>query len=936
MKYIFSFSLIFCAIVAQAQQRSLDHSDYDSWNRIGDYEMTLDGKYIAVQTDAQQGDSHVELIRTSNGKSNRFERASNPAFTSDGMWLFFQVSAPYEEIRQLKLKETKKEDMPKDVLVKVNVRNGRVDTVGEVGDFRVHRYHGAFVAVQFEEEPEVDTASVEESSDFVLDGEEEKHGSGYYDEDAKSWYIWNVTTGVRDTLERVSSFSWARNVPNAAFVQSAGDSTQPARVMRWFALNGQFVEVDTAFEKASRLTLDVNGRYLAYLTTHDSDDADIRYFDLKLSDGTTFSRTVLESKDAEIPEGWMISEFNPVNFSENASALYLGTRPVPVIYEEDTTILKSERVSLDIWSWTDEEIQPMQKVNSKSDEERSYEGRIRMSDMAFVQLEDEELEHVAINPKIELDIAVGYMTPHKERASLSWHYPTPNDFYIINLNTGEKSLVARAVRSFPRLSPAGKYVYWWDGVSKEWKGYRVSDGQALVLSANIDTPVYNEEHDTPDEPDSYGSAGWTEGDAEFVLYDAFDIWSVTPGGAAKNLTNGAGRRDHIRYRYEKIENDEVYLPSNQWMLYAFNEDDKSTAYVEFDLEKNRLESLVKGDFQLLSLSKADSAEVYTYRRSTFVDYPEIYVVRGDDLDDAKVVTHTNPQQSEFRWGTSELVHWTTPKGRDMEGLLYKPSDFDPNKQYPVLVYFYETYSDDLHRYYAPAPSASVINFPYFLSNEYIIFIPDVAYEEGHPGASAEECIISGAEMIAQYPWADASRMAIQGQSWGGYQVAHLVTRTNMFKCAMAGAPVSNMTSAYGGIRWGSGMSREFQYERTQSRIGGTLWERRDLYLENSPVFYADQVQTPLLIMHNDGDGAVPWYQGIEYFMALRRLNRPVWMLVYNGEEHNLMQRHNRKDLSIRMAQFFDYYLKDAPIPEWMAQGRRYNEKEHNPATQLQD
>ncbi len=223
-----------------------------------------------------------------------------------------------------------------------------------------------------------------------------------------------------------------------------------------------------------------------------------------------------------------------------------------------------------------------------------------------------------------------------------------------------------------------------------------------------------------------------------------------------------------------------------------------------------------------------------------------------------------------------------------------------------------------------------------MSNEYIIFIPDVVYEEGYPGRSAEECILSGTEYIAQNNWIDASRMAIQGQSWGGYQVAHLVTRTDMFACGMAGAPVSNMTSAYGGIRWGSGMSREFQYERTQSRIGGTLWERPDLYLENSPVFYADRVNTPLLIMHNDGDGAVPWYQGIEYFMALRRLRQPVWMLVYNNEEHNLMQRHNRMDLSIRMGQFFDHYLKGAPAPEWMVQGRPYLQKDYNPATELID
>ena len=163
-------------------------------------------------------------------------------------------------------------------------------------------------------------------------------------------------------------------------------------------------------------------------------------------------------------------------------------------------------------------------------------------------------------------------------------------------------------------------------------------------------------------------------------------------------------------------------------------------------------------------------------------------------------------------------------------------------------------------------------------------------------------------------------MAIQGQSWGGYQTAYLVTRTNMFKAAGAGAPVSNMFSAYGGIRWESGMSRQYQYEQTQSRIGATMWEAPELYKENSPVFFADKVKTPLLIMHNDNDGAVPWYQGIEYFMALRRLHKPVWLLQYNKEAHNLKERRNSNDLSVRLQQFFDHYLKGTPIPVWMKTG----------------
>jgi dipeptidyl aminopeptidase/acylaminoacyl peptidase len=257
----------------------------------------------------------------------------------------------------------------------------------------------------------------------------------------------------------------------------------------------------------------------------------------------------------------------------------------------------------------------------------------------------------------------------------------------------------------------------------------------------------------------------------------------------------------------------------------------------------------------------------------------------------------------------------------MEGLLYTPEILEQGKKYPMLVYFYERMSSGLHRHYIPAPSRSTINFTWCVSNGYVVFVPDIKYKEGYPGESAFNCVVSGTKaMLNQFGFIDSSHLGIQGQSWGGYQVAYIVTRTNMYTAAMAGAPVSNMTSAYGGIRWGTGMSRMWQYEESQSRIGGTLWEKTELYLENSPLFCVPEIQTPLLIMHNDNDGAVPWYQGIELFSALRRLNKPAWMLVYNSEEHNLEKWPNRIDLSIRMMQFFDHYLKEAPEPEWMSKG----------------
>jgi dipeptidyl aminopeptidase/acylaminoacyl peptidase len=155
----------------------------------------------------------------------------------------------------------------------------------------------------------------------------------------------------------------------------------------------------------------------------------------------------------------------------------------------------------------------------------------------------------------------------------------------------------------------------------------------------------------------------------------------------------------------------------------------------------------------------------------------------------------------------------------------------------------------------------------------------------------------------------------------------MVTQTNRFRAVEAGAPVADMISAYDGIRWGTGLPRQFQYEHTQSRIGGSIWQYPERFIQNSPIFQADRVQTPLLILHNDADTAVPWQQGIEYYLALRRLEKEAYMFVYNGEPHGLQRRPDQKDYTIRMQQFFDHFLKGAPVPDWMKNGIPYLDRD---------
>jgi dienelactone hydrolase len=478
------------------------------------------------------------------------------------------------------------------------------------------------------------------------------------------------------------------------------------------------------------------------------------------------------------------------------------------------------------------------------------------------------------------------------------------------------------------MSPGGKYVVWYDPSDSCF--YSVSTdltGQdAVNLTGKIQVPFFDELHDSPSPPPPYGIAGWAPGDRFVYIYDRYDIWKIDPSGVRVPVavTQTFGRRNLLQLRYIRLDRDEEYIRQEPAVLVrAFSEKNLTSGFFTVNFTAVTQPSLLLMDkFNFSIPLKARNAEVLLWTKKNVSHFPDLWVSDMSFSRQLKI-SEANPQQKQFIWPAVELVEWTSFSGKPLKGLLYKPGNLDPSKKYPMLVYFYERMSDNLYGYTPPAPSRSTINMTFYTSNGYLVFIPDIRYETGYPGKSAFNSIVSGVvHLMSKYQFVDKDHIGLQGQSWGGYQVAWLITQTDLFAAAMAGAPVSNMTSAYGGIRWESGISRMFQYEQTQSRIGGTLWEKPLLYIENSPLFHAPRVKTPLLIMHNDNDGAVPWYQGIELFMALRRLDKPVWLLNYNNEPHNLKADSwgNRMDLDKRMFQFFNHYLKNQPAPLWMEAG----------------
>lgn len=641
---------------------------------------------------------------------------------------------------------------------------------------------------------------------------------------------------------------------------------------------------------------------------------------------------LLSASTAGLTPGTMIVERGGIRFSEDGLKLIVGTAKIPEdrtagiatnspMAPTSPTVPTAERVDLDLWHWKDELIQPMQKVRNDSLRNRSFSAVYFFDTKQFRQLSDENL---SVSVPDFGDWALS--SNDKPYKYLTGYGPTLNDYALINIRTGETKSFLTAYEGFVAGSPKGRFRAVFDG--KDWLCLTVPEAKSINLTAKLPVKFFNEQFDMPMKPSAYGLVGWSNDEKYLLVADRYDIWKLaTDGSTAENLTK-IGRRSSLKFDLITFPDPEIpdrgIDLKKPMFLKATNLSTRDTGFFRMETG-GEPKMLVMGSREYGRPTKAKNAELYLFTVSTFLDYPDYYVA-DPSFREVRRVTDINPRKREFNWGKSELVKFKSSDGVELSGVLIKPENFDPQKKYPMIVYIYERLSDQLHRFVLPRAGTS-INPTYYASNGYLVFMPDIAYTVGMPGQSAMKCVLPAIQAVVDQGYVNESAIGIQGHSWGGYQIAYMVTQTNRFKAAASGAPVSNMVSAYGGIRWGTGLPREFQYERTQSRIGATLWEAPMKYIENSPIFMADRVKTPLMILHNDQDDAVPWYQGIEYYLALRRLGKECYLFNYNGELHGLRKKATQRDYTLRMQQFFDHHLKGAPMPDWMARGIPFAERE---------
>ncbi|HTY36740.1 MAG TPA: prolyl oligopeptidase family serine peptidase [Bacteroidota bacterium] len=914
---------------AQGQQKKmLNHDVYDGWKRVSGESVSNDGKWVVYSVEPQEGDARLVVHNTGTGKNDTLARGVNARISESSDFVIFSIKPFYADVKKMKIAKKKEDDLPKDSLGILALPSMKLTKIARVKSFKLPEKGSGWVAYQLEKEP-ADTSKKAKRGVEKKSGDADPADEDVAKKEEKGTpvVLRNLVLGKEYAFPFGNDYAFSKNGRRFVVASTGNDSTIKAGVITLntgkalIDSSGSFVDtLAWGKGKFKNVVCDDDGRQVAYAADRDTSKAKQRYFSLfSWSESQKGAELVADTLTPGFPKQWMVSENGKISFSKDGNRLFFGTAPVPM--PEDTTMNDEETAKLDVWNWQDPLLQPQQLKNLDAEKKRSYSAVIMLKKKKFVQLATEQIPTVTVGLEGNADVAVG-SSELPYRQLLSWD-AAYRDIYLVDPATGAARKIASKTKGSPALSPNSQYVYWYAEEDTCWRAYSIKKNRTVNLSSSIPYPLWNELNDVPDDPNAYGMLGWTKDDKDLLLYDRYDLWRVDPDGnrASENLTQGLGRKEQMRLRYVRLDPDEKFLnPDAQLLLEAFSYPDKSSGFYTMKLGEHQLpRKLVMEACDYSAPKKALNGPTMILTKSTFRQCPDLYLT-SPEMERFEKVSDVNPQQKEYLWGTVELMSWIAADGKPIEGLLYKPENFDPKKKYPLIAYFYERNSDLLHRYMPPAPSASTVNISLFVSRGYVIFVPDIRYQVGYPGKSAYDCIIPGIMKLIGEGFVDSSKIAIQGQSWGGYQVAYLVAHSHMFAAAGAGAPVSNMTSAYGGIRWESGMSRMFQYEKTQSRIGATLWEKPLLYIENSALFSAPDITTPLLIMSNDADGAVPWYQGIEFFTALRRLGKPAWMLTYNGEAHNLVQRKNRKDLSVRMLQFFDHFLMGQPAPIWMTKG----------------
>lgn len=904
-------SLLLLSMPLEAQEKkTLTPEDYGQWESLGMGTLSPDGSWIAYGVGFVEGDGELRLREIATESERRVPLAVNPAFSSDSRWVAYTLTLTEKERER-----RRKGRQP--VRNKVGILDLEGDEEVVIDDVASFRFSakGPYLAVR-----------------------------GYPAEGGKTrgadLVVIDLESGLKTTFGNVTEFAWqdegtllamtlAAGVregngvmvydPGSGTLRTLASDTTTFRSLAWRKEADDLAvlqtKTDSLFEGESHQILAWRG----------------------LSGRRTTTTTYDHQADPSFPAEMRIVEHRPLRWAEHGRSLFFGikewerkgedeasdsTRRVAASDSTDQVPERSdteEPANVEVWHSADVDIIPEQKVRLPRTRNENYLAVWHLDSRDFIQLADSMISVVTIAEGDEIALGGDDLSYERERM----FGPIYRDQYLIDLRTGNREKIAEKIQFSYGISPGNRYYLYL--LDDHYWTYDLRTGNRVNITAEIPTTFVNHENDhTVEQKPPFGIAGWTKGDKSLILYDKYDLWEVRPDGSRpRRLTNGA--EDEVRYRYVRLDPDESAIdPSRPLYLATYGEWTKEMGYARLRVGREP-EELLRRDRSVGRLTKAKDAEVYAYVIQGFDESPNYYV-GGPALRDAKRVSDTNPFQSEYAWGHSELIDFTNARGERLQGALYYPANYEPGKKYPMIVYIYEIRSNTIHSYSVPS-ERSPYNPTVFTSQGYFFFQPDITYRDRNPGLSAVESIVPAVEKVLETGMIDQEKVGLVGHSWGAYQTAFTITQTDLFSAAVAGAPLTNLISMSLQVYWNTGGTNARIFEISQGRMEVPFWRDLEAYQVNSPVFHIEKMDTPLLVAFGDEDGAVDWSQGVELYNAARRAGKEMVLLVYPGENHSLRQKPNQIDYHRRIVDWFGHYLLGEPAPRWITHGVSVLERE---------
>ncbi|OHU86242.1 MULTISPECIES: S9 family peptidase [Pseudoalteromonas] len=901
--------------LASSEKQPLEFKDVFDFRYAQDTVLSENGQFLSFSAQPYRGDNsgHVYDL-TTNELIAQVPRGVKPHINKSATWVAF-TQTPSLLTQETASKEEKKK-LPSQ-LVLVNTQTKQQQTFDNVVDYQLSN-DGTWLAYREKADNSKLSSDNSKNKDDSVGITSDKKDKAY------ELVIINLNNGNLQRIQRVGQYSLSPTGLGVLFNQLSDDGSDNR--ISFVELNNsqQHILFDEPGITLSRARWHPDGELIAfYQGNYVNNDVRRRHYQLTLWDAKNNT-----TKQISNPQQWFSGKTASLKWSEQGERLYFENRPrlapkeQALKYKDDASLTDFDTIraqkGLKIWHNNDPEIKTREvKTWEETNKHRHYQAVYHLNGERVAQLSDTRTPSIELNTEAEF-LLVSNDQPYLEQIMYNGFY---RDYYAVQVTTGAKHLIVKESPFTPSVSPTGQHALLFKD-QHVWLKTLDSQKVSVLTKAIRDAIFADDKHDYPEPQPGYGFAGWQLDGSVAYVYSKYDIWAFDVNTLeATRLTQG--KETQTQYRIVQLEDNKLGFASNETLfLSAHNLQNKQTHIATLALDSGKLTKVLSDAARFDLVKKAKHSDKVIFTKQSYHQFPD-YWQTDTQFNTPQKVTDLNPQLSQFAWGQKpELVQYKGYNGEDLQGVLIKPANYKEGDQVPVVIYFYRYMSQRMYDF----PKMELNhrpNFPMFTSNGYALFLPDIRFEIGHPGRSSTQTMINAAQKLIDIGVADPNRIGLQGHSWAGYQSAFMVTQTDMFKAVVSGAPVSNMTSAYSGIRLKSGLARQFQYESGQSRIGKTLAEAPELYIENSPVFFADKVNTPILIMFGDEDGAVPWQEGIQYYLALRRYNKDAIFLQYEGEPHHLKQFPNQLDFSIRMMEYFDHHLKGLPAANWIKQGEAY-------------